>query len=77
MKLGINSIVFHKNGTFLELNTDLNEFWIQLSPTIGYAKFVCVVESSVKTFELKEIQPMSDIAPSPLVALPIVLMKKK
>ena len=44
MKMGkeirISSLIFHKKGTFIEVDAPLDEFFMRLSPKVGYAHFV-------------------------------------
>ena len=52
----INALMFRRNGTFVELTTPLDEFWVLLSPAVGYARFVRMGPNRTHVFELREVR---------------------
>lgn len=36
----INRLIINKNGFFIKVETELNEFWTRISPLLGYARFI-------------------------------------
>ena len=76
----INSLLFHKNGTFIEVDTPLNEFFLSLSPKVGYAHFVLIDKPNpdqLKRFELVGVLPVSLQEPSPLISNKGVLWSRQ
>ncbi len=73
----INALMFRRNGTFVELTTPLDEFWVLLSPTVGYARFVRMGPNRTHVFELREVRPASSSTPNPQVAVADVLWSQR
>ena len=73
----INALMFRRNGTFVELTTPLDEFWVLLSPTVGYARFVRMGPNRTHVFELREVRPASAPIPSPQVTVADVLWSQR
>lgn len=77
----IDSLIFHANGTFAEVVTDLDAFWIPLTPTVGFARFEVVDTLSsrecARTFQLLEVRAASWLAPHPQVSVSGVLWSRR
>ena len=70
-EIRIQSLIFHKNGTFIEVDTPFNEFFLRLSPKAGYTHFVAISQprsDQLKHFELVAVLPANSPEPSPLVS---------
>lgn len=77
----INSLIFHANGTFAEMVTELDAFWLFLSPTVGHGRFgrvdTTMPRDRARTFQLLEVQPASLPAPHPQVSVSGVLWSRR
>lgn len=75
----VESMVFHKNAVVIEspsLALDSTEFWIEITPNLGFLKFEQVKESQ-GVYQSTELLLGSSPAPSPLVSLPHVLWHRQ
>lgn len=75
----VQSLVFHKNAVVIEvpsLAADYPDFWIEITPSLGFLKFEQVKESQ-GAYQSTELLLGSSPVPSPLVSVPHVLWHRQ
>lgn len=72
----IDAIVFANGNTTIECISDLDRFWLPLSPAVGWAKFERL-EPTKGSFQLCEVRPAHDPVPRPIVSSLGVLWRRQ
>lgn len=75
----VQSLVFHKNAIVIEtpsLAFDYSDFWIEITPSLGFLRFEQVKESQ-GVYRSIELLLGSSPVPSPLVSVPHVLWHRQ
>ena len=80
MKIDVISIIGHENGLFFSIEGRTEDFWMLLSPVIGWGRFSLVsnrLPDVDEVFEIVEIRRVDEFKPDNIVTFNNVVWRKR